>query len=150
MRRRLLVDQRVTERLGDPDVAHDTKLLGDFADMYCAGVHRDRVRTPLDSDGVSAGVYGRRIPRLCDECAEFMRYAEARRALCPKDPKPFCAACETHCYKPDMRERSRVIMRYSGPRSWRRGYVADGIKHALEMRRFRKAHADRSPAGTEK
>jgi hypothetical protein len=30
--------------------------------------------------------------------------------------KPTCANCETHCYRPAMREQVRVVMRYSGPR----------------------------------
>jgi hypothetical protein len=31
------------------------------------------------------------------------------------------------------------MMRYSGPRSWTRGYAIDGIKHVLEGRRARRA-----------
>lgn len=143
------MDDRVAQRLKDTKVAHDTRLLGDFTDMYCAGQHSDRVRTRLASDGSAAGVYHRRVPVLCDECAEFMRYAEKRRVFCPKDPKPFCAACETHCYKADMREYSRIVMRYSGPKSWRRGYLVDGIKHALQMRQARKIQATRTPAAAD-
>lgn len=30
--------------------------------------------------------------------------------------KTFCAHCKVHCYKPEMRERIRQVMRYSGPR----------------------------------
>lgn len=30
--------------------------------------------------------------------------------------KPTCVNCPTHCYKPDMREQIRVVMRYAGPR----------------------------------
>ena len=75
---------------------------------------------------------------LCEECEAHLAYAEKRRAYCPQDPKPFCANCETHCYKPDEREWQREMMRYSGPKSWRKGHAIDGIRHVLESRRFRK------------
>ena len=54
---------------------------------------------------------------LCDECKELYEYVEFRRSKCPwGDNKPFCANCPIHCYKPDMREKIRKVMRYSGPR----------------------------------
>ena len=30
--------------------------------------------------------------------------------------KTFCSSCETHCYKRDMAEQIRKVMRFSGPR----------------------------------
>ena len=30
--------------------------------------------------------------------------------------KTFCANCKVHCYKPEMREKIRKVMRFSGPR----------------------------------
>ena len=30
--------------------------------------------------------------------------------------KTFCSACPIHCYKPEMREKIRTVMRYGGPR----------------------------------
>jgi hypothetical protein len=143
------VNDRFTQRMAERDVRHDVRLLGDFADLYCAGNHGDRERSQLTSDATGLGVYGRRPPRLCPDCAEHMRYAESRRAYCPKDPKPFCANCDTHCYRPEEAEWQRVMMRYSGPRSWRRGYAIDGIRHVLETRRARResdAAPDRSSA----
>ena len=54
---------------------------------------------------------------LCPECQELYEYVEFRRSKCPfGDKKPFCANCKIHCYKPDMREKIRQVMRYSGPR----------------------------------
>jgi hypothetical protein len=141
------MDARVADRLVDPKVAHDTRLLGDFTDIFCADVHGGRARAALESDGVTLGIYRKRVPVLCGECAEFMRYAEKRRALCPKDPKPFCVACDTHCYKSDMRALSREIMRHSGPKSWRRGYLVDGVKHALAMRRYKRDQARAASGG---
>lgn len=30
--------------------------------------------------------------------------------------KPTCKKCPIHCYKPDMREKMRAVMRWAGPR----------------------------------
>jgi hypothetical protein len=57
---------------------------------------------------------------LCPECAELMAYARRRLAACRyAAAKPTCATCPTHCYRPEMREQVRVVMRYSGPRMLR-------------------------------
>lgn len=54
---------------------------------------------------------------LCDECRQLLDYAEERLQRCPfKGDKPTCANCTIHCYKHNMREKIRKIMRYSGPR----------------------------------
>lgn len=54
---------------------------------------------------------------LCKECSEMLTYAKGQINRCPhmKD-KTFCSTCKTHCYKPEMREKIRIVMRYSGPR----------------------------------
>ena len=132
------MDDRFAHSMADPKVAHDTKLLGDFADIYCSQLHGDRERIPLASDAAVLGVYARRTPVLCDVCAQHVRYAEVRRAMCPKEPKPFCANCDTHCYRPAEREWQQQMMRYSGPRSWKRGYALDGIRHMLESRKAKR------------
>lgn len=54
---------------------------------------------------------------LCKECAELEEYARMRSDKCPfMETKTFCANCKVHCYKPDMREKIRKVMRFSGPR----------------------------------
>lgn len=54
---------------------------------------------------------------LCAGCVELSGYAMERIAKCPfVDDKPTCAKCPIHCYKPDMREQVRRVMRYAGPR----------------------------------
>ncbi|RKY47848.1 MAG: nitrous oxide-stimulated promoter family protein [Candidatus Neomarinimicrobiota bacterium] len=54
---------------------------------------------------------------LCPECKELKNYAFARLNACPLLPrKPVCSRCPVHCYKPDMREKIRAVMRYSGLR----------------------------------
>jgi hypothetical protein len=135
------MQDRFAEKMTDEKVRSDTKLLGDFTRIYCRGVHKGATHTRLVSDAAGLGVYGATAPEVCEECAELLRYAEKRRAYCPKDPKPFCSYCETHCYTADMRERMRDVMRYAGPRSLLHGHAVDGVKHLIEGRRARAAAA---------
>lgn len=139
------MNDRFTERMTRADVAKDARLLGDFAVIYCRGNHLGAERAPLESDGALLGVYGTRPPSVCAECAELLMYAERRRAHCPKDPKPFCSHCDTHCYRADMRERMRDVMRYSGPRSVLRGHAIDSLKHLIEGRRHARTVARDAP-----
>lgn len=54
---------------------------------------------------------------LCDECQNLLEYALQRIDYCPFSvDKPVCNKCPIHCYKKDMREKVRIVMRYSGPR----------------------------------
>ena len=54
---------------------------------------------------------------LCPECAALDEYARMRRDKCPfMESKTFCSNCKVHCYKPEMREKIREVMRFSGPR----------------------------------
>ncbi len=54
---------------------------------------------------------------LCPECEKLKLYAEQRSDKCPfMETKTFCSNCKVHCYKPEMREKIRQVMRFSGPR----------------------------------
>ena len=132
------MDERFVERMSDAQVVKDTRLLGDFSVIYCRGNHPEAARGVLESDGSSLGVYGRKVPVVCDDCGDLLRYAEKRRALCPKNPKPFCSHCDTHCYSSEKREFMRDVMRYSGPRSVTRGHAIDSVRHLIEGRRARR------------
>jgi len=134
------MNERFAERMDDPKVRHDVAVLGDFVQIWCDGLHADRPRAQVDTDATKLGVY-KRAPLLCEECEAHLAYAEKRRALCPKDPKPFCAHCDTHCYKSDERVWQQQMMRYAGPKSWRKGHAIDGIKHVLEARRWKREMA---------
>ena len=96
----------------------------------------DRERRTI---GVMIALYCRdhhgRREGLCEECAELERNALARLDKCRfADAKPTCTNCTVHCYKPDMRERVREVMRYSGPRMLlRHPYLA--IAHLRDGRR---------------
>lgn len=54
---------------------------------------------------------------LCEECRKLCEYSLARLENCKfGENKTKCHKCSVHCYKPEMRERIREVMRYSGPR----------------------------------
>jgi hypothetical protein len=56
-------------------------------------------------------------PGLCPECGQLETYAFERLQRCPfQERKSTCAKCAVHCYRRDMRERVRQMMRYAGPR----------------------------------
>jgi hypothetical protein len=72
---------------------------------------------------------------LCDDCAALAGYAERRLTRCVFGvAKPTCANCTVHCYRADMRERVRTVMRYAGPRMLLRHPVL-GIAHMIDGRR---------------
>jgi hypothetical protein len=74
-------------------------------------------------------------PELCAECSELHDYARRRLERCVfGDAKPTCANCTVHCYKPDMRERVRVMMRWAGPRMLLRHPVI-AVLHLIDGRR---------------
>jgi hypothetical protein len=55
--------------------------------------------------------------QICTDCASLLDYALLRIERCPFGArKPTCAKCPIHCYKPEMREKIRDVMRYAGPR----------------------------------
>jgi len=99
-----------------PRLARERKTVEAMIRIFCA----DRHGTP---------------PQLCPECSELMAYAGKRLDKCPygKD-KPMCANCSVHCYRPDMQQRIREVMRYSGPRMiWSHPFLA--AFHLLDGRR---------------
>jgi hypothetical protein len=64
-----------------------------------------------------------------------MNYALERLKKCPfQGGKTTCAKCPVHCYKPKMREKIRIVMRYSGPRMLYHHPVL-AIFHLIDSRR---------------
>ncbi|MBN2240322.1 MAG: nitrous oxide-stimulated promoter family protein [Dehalococcoidales bacterium] len=76
----------------------------------------ERERRTVDA---MISLYCRRNHRsneLCSEYRDSREYAFARLEKCPfGEDKPACTKCPVHCYKPEMREKIRQVMRYSGP-----------------------------------
>jgi hypothetical protein len=53
----------------------------------------------------------------CEACQSLADYALERIARCPFGAaKPTCDQCTVHCYRPEMRDEIRKVMRYAGPR----------------------------------
>jgi hypothetical protein len=77
--------------------------------------------------------HGGTVP--CTECAALLDYSNRRLERCLfGDAKPTCANCVVHCYRADMRERIREVMRWAGPRMlWRHPVL--GVRHLLDGRR---------------
>ena len=77
---------------------------------------------------------------LCPECRQLHDYALARIEKCPfMETKTFCSACKVHCYKPEMRQQMRAVMRYAGPRMLL-SHPALVLRHMAEtMRRKRRS-----------
>jgi len=96
-------------------LARERKTVRAMIEMYCADHH--------GGDG------------LCRECAELADYADRRLDLCPYGPDKFtCTNCPIHCYRPEPRERMREVMRYAGPRMFRKHpYLA--VMHLIAERR---------------
>ena len=54
---------------------------------------------------------------LCSRCSELLDYALQRLDRCKfGQDKPTCKQCPVHCYRKDMQERIRTVMRWAGPR----------------------------------
>lgn len=54
---------------------------------------------------------------LCPDCEALLEYARKRLDRCRWGArKPTCKKCPHHCYRPDMKERMRQVMRWAGPR----------------------------------
>ena len=72
---------------------------------------------------------------LCPQCAALDAYAKMRADKCPfMETKTFCSNCRIHCYKPDMREKIREVMRFAGPRMILHHPVA-AIRHVVETKK---------------
>ena len=75
---------------------------------------------------------------LCPDCAALDAYARRRSDKCPfMETKTFCSNCRVHCYRSDMREKIRAVMRFSGPRMLLHHPVM-AVRHVLETKKEQK------------
>ena len=75
-------------------------VVADMIALYCRKVHKRKKKEGM-----------------CPECAALAEYAQSRSDHCPfMETKTFCVNCRVHCYRPEMREKIRTVMRFSGPR----------------------------------
>ena len=71
---------------------------------------------------------------LCVDCEQLKQYALERLTKCPfGEAKAACKDCKVHCYKNDMRDRIRQVMRFSGPRMFFY-YPKDAFLHFKKKR----------------
>jgi len=96
-------------------IKKDAKVLNAFIGAYCRENHIKKGAEPVSG-------------RLCNDCAELLDYALKRNEKCPLDPKPQCKKCTVHCYKQQMRNRIREVMRFSGMYFMKRGRL-DWLYH---------------------
>lgn len=83
---------------------------------------------------------GRR--EMCPDCTALNEYARMRSDKCPfMETKTFCSNCRVHCYKPEMREKIRQVMRFSGPRMLFHHPIA-AIRHVIETKKEKRRIAD--------
>jgi hypothetical protein len=94
-------------------IAREKKTMRAMVRIYCRGHHGSR-------------------GELCHDCRALLDYAYCRLDRCPfGQQKSTCAKCPIHCYKPAMRTRAKVVMRYAGPRMlWRHPILA--IRHMFD------------------
>ncbi len=100
-----------------PRMARERKTVTYMIEFYCKGNHQP--------EGT-----------LCQDCRKLQDYANAHLEKCPfQENKTTCARCHVHCYKPEMREKIKEVMRYSGPRMLLRHPVLT-LHHLLDGFRF--------------
>lgn len=87
---------------------------------------------------------------LCPECEALIQYAMIRSDKCPfMETKTFCSNCRVHCYKPEMREKIRAVMRFSGPRMIF-SHPVMAVRHVMESRLERKRTSPKDKKRLEK
>lgn len=105
----------------------EKKLIPVMIKKYCKGRHRKARKEQ-----------GVKRDEVCSECGELTEYALFRLDKCPfKANKKFCSFCKIHCYKPEMREKIKAVMKYSGPRMLFTHPVF-AISHAVQMIKYKK------------
>lgn len=89
----------------------DAKILRQFVKIYCKKHHQ-----------------GQDVEGYCADCGKILEYALKRDQTCRLEPKPKCKDCKIHCYKPEMRQKIKEIMKFSGIFCIKRGRI-DWLLH---------------------
>jgi hypothetical protein len=116
-----------------PRITREKKTIDRMVHLYCKVHHNTKKE------------------ELCPECTEFLSYAHMRLDKCPfQEEKSTCGKCLVHCYQPEMREKAKQIMRYSGPRLLLHNpilalhHVVDGRKKPQTIAEFKRKKAQNS------
>lgn len=104
----------------------EKKMVSEMIALYCKKKHHTKITRKKD---------GLHKEELCPECRELAEYARTRSDRCPfMETKTFCSNCRVHCYKPEMREKIREVMRFSGPRMLFYHPIM-ALRHVIESRK---------------
>jgi hypothetical protein len=99
-------------------ISREKKTLKIMIEMYCNANHSNADDT-------------------CRECTRLHDYALGKIDKCPfHEKKPVCGKCPVHCYKAEMREDMRAVMRHSGPRMLLSHPVL-GIMHIIDRFKYK-------------
>ena len=80
-------------------LTREKEILPEMIKIYCNGIHKTKKGN------------------LCNDCQALLNYSIFRLDHCRwGNDKTFCSQCPCHCYKSEMREKIKEVMRYSGPR----------------------------------
>ena len=110
----------MSEKQLAPRLRREERTIAVMIAKYCRDRHGDVAR---GADG------------LCPECAALRHYARLRLERCRYGAdKPTCLNCPTHCYRAELREQVREVMRHSGPRMMTSHPVL-AVRHLLDGRR---------------
>ena len=106
---------------------YEKKIVSQMIELYCRKNHK---KNPENNYKTGHG--------LCEECEALREYAMFRSDKCPfMESKTFCSNCKVHCYKPEMREKIREVMRFSGPRMIFTHPVM-AVRHVIETKKEKK------------
>ncbi|HVT80859.1 MAG TPA: nitrous oxide-stimulated promoter family protein [Phycisphaerae bacterium] len=97
----------------------DVRTLTTFVRIYCHAQHQGQA--PFVMKGAAIDEIAGKPLELCAECSKLLQHALVKRTYCPRDPKPDCKHCPTHCYAPRYRAQIREVMKFSGKRLFLRG-----------------------------
>ena len=80
-------------------------------------IEREKKTITLMIDIYCQKKHGNKKDELCEECKELLEYAHKRLSFCKfGENKSTCSRCPIHCYKKDMKEKVKEVMKFSGPR----------------------------------
>lgn len=101
----------------------DIRILTTFVRVYCRKNHpaSDKKKLEINNSQIKSILKDKDL--FCSDCSELLTYGVSRRLRCPKDPKPYCKNCDTHCYRPGYRQTMRQVMRFSGQYFIKRGRI---------------------------
>src|SRR3972149_7948476 len=109
-----------------PRITREKKTIDAMIHIYCKNKHETK-------------------GELCPECSELFEYAKMRLQKGPfQKKKSTCGKWLVHCYQPQMREKVKTVMRYSGPRMLLHSpglalhHAFDGRKKPQTLEEFKK------------